>query len=101
MKGLFKNYLQNLAGVAGHGDAREESFYGVLANTLERFAEKAGLAEVHITTLPKSTDAGNPDFRIWNGRDSITGYIEAKNPETENLDNIVEMLRFEEATVKS
>ena len=88
MKGLFKNYLQNLAGVAGHGDAREESFYGALANILERFAEKAGLAEVHITTLPKSTDAGNPDFRIWNGRDSITGYIEAKSPETENLDYI-------------
>jgi hypothetical protein len=88
VKGLFKNYLQNLAGVARHGDAREESFYGVLANTLEQFAEKARLAGVHITTLPKSTDAGNPDFRIWNGRDSITGYIEAKNPETENLDYI-------------
>ncbi len=88
MKVLFKKYLQGLAGVAKHGDAREESFYSVLANTLVQFAEKAGLADVHVTTLPKSTDAGNPDFRVWNGSDRITGYIEAKNPVEENLDYI-------------
>lgn len=88
MKNLFKSYLQNLADVDKRGDAREESFYGVLAGCLEQFAEKAGLEGIHITTLPKSTDAGNPDFRIWNGRDSITGYIEAKNPGVENLDHV-------------
>ena len=43
---------------------------------------------MHVTTLPKSTDAGNPDFRVWNGSDRITGYIEAKNPVEENLDYI-------------
>jgi len=88
MKALFKNYLQNLAGVAERGDAREESFYGTLAGCLEQFAEKTGLPGVHITTFPKSTDAGNPDFRVWNGRDRVTGYIEAKNPFEGNLDHI-------------
>jgi hypothetical protein len=97
MKNLFKNHLKGLADVTKHGDAREESFYGVLANTLKQFAEKAGLADVHVTTLPKSTDAGNPDFRVWNGSDRITGYIEAKNPVEENLDyieNSEQMLRY-------
>ena len=88
MKALFRDYLQSLAGVAERGDAREESFYGVLASCLEQFSEKAGLAGIHVTTLPKNTDAGNPDFRIWNGRDNITGYVEAKNPSVENLDYI-------------
>lgn len=31
---------------------------------------------------------GNPDFRIWDGKSHITGYIEAKKPETYNLDPI-------------
>ncbi len=29
--------------------------------------------------MPKKTEAGNPDFRIWDGRQKITGYIEAKD----------------------
>lgn len=31
---------------------------------------------------------GNPDFRIWDGKQHIVGYIEAKAPTTENLDLI-------------
>jgi len=45
---------------------------------------KSGLT---VTTLPKQTEAGNPDFRIWDGRARITGYIEAKKPGV-NLDQI-------------
>ncbi|MCD6137946.1 MAG: N-6 DNA methylase, partial [Deltaproteobacteria bacterium] len=41
-----------------------------------------------VTTLPKKTEAGNPDFRVWNGRDEITGYIEAKKPTEENLNYV-------------
>ncbi|MBK8661546.1 MAG: adenine methyltransferase [Ignavibacteriales bacterium] len=37
--------------------------------------------------MPKKTVAGNPDFRIWDGNNSIIGYIEAKIPGT-NLDDI-------------
>ncbi len=41
-----------------------------------------------MTTLPRPTDGGNPDFRLWNGRDRIIGYIEAKKPTEERLDSI-------------
>ena len=43
-----------------------------------------------MTTLPKPTDAGNPDFRLWNGTDRIVGYVEAKKPTEERLDLIEE-----------
>ncbi len=90
MKGLFKKYVQDLLEVARRGDAREESFYGTLSTVLKDYAEAKDLPHVHITTLPKSTDAGNPDFRVWNGQNSIIGYIEAKKPTEERLDYIEE-----------
>lgn len=37
--------------------------------------------------MPKKTEAGNPDFRVWDGKQKIVGYIEAKKP-GENLDDI-------------
>ncbi|MBI4726670.1 DNA methyltransferase, partial [candidate division TA06 bacterium] len=46
------------------------------------------LYETAVTTLPKKTDAGNPDFRIWDGQHDIIGYIEAKEPAKDNLDVI-------------
>ena len=78
----------NLVQVASYGDAREESFYPTLASVLEDFVEKIGKPRVHITTLPKSTDAGNPDFRVWNGNNRVIGYIEAKKPTENRLDQI-------------
>jgi hypothetical protein len=76
-KALLKGYLQHRTEVAQHGDATEESFYGALNQMLEEVAKATGRPQVHVTTLPKSTDAGNPDFRLWNGADRIIGYIEA------------------------
>lgn len=51
-------------------------------------ARSTGRNHIHVTVLPKSTDAGNPDFRLWNGTDRIVGYIEAKRPTEERLDLI-------------
>lgn len=85
---LFKNYFKELHTIAQQGDAREESFYPALANMLQAVADATGRKHVHVTTLPKPTDAGNPDFRLWNGADRIIGYIEAKNPTEEHLDSI-------------
>ncbi len=45
---------------------------------------------MEITVLPKRTEAGNPDIRIWDGKNHITGYIEAKDPSVTNLDRIEE-----------
>lgn len=85
-KALFGNYLKNLSDTALRGDAREESFYPVLAEMLQAVAQASQRSHIYITTLPKATDAGNPDFRLWNGTDRIVGYIEAKKPTEERLD---------------
>ena len=87
-KPIFSTYLQDLSTIAHQGDAREESFYPALAKMLEAFAQAADRMHVHVTTLPRPTEGGNPDFRVWNGTDRIIGYIEAKKPTEGQLDLI-------------
>lgn len=81
------NYFRALFDAGRHGDAREESFYAPLADLVRAMAEHHGATGLTVTTLPKQTEAGNPDFRVWDGRARITGYIEAKKPGV-NLDQI-------------
>jgi hypothetical protein len=87
---LFNNYLKKLLDVNVAGDAREESFYATLEEMVKQMAASSERDNIHITTLPKPTEAGNPDFRVWNGIDRIIGYIEAKRPGEEYLDQIEE-----------
>jgi len=82
---ILKRYAQRLADVARAGDAREESFYGALRWLLEQVAKATGRDHVHVTVQPAPTEGGNPDFRAWNGADSIIGYIEAKAPTVTDL----------------
>jgi hypothetical protein len=82
---MVKSYLEKIFEVAKRGDAREESYYSCLEELLKNYADSIDKKQIHITTLPKKTDAGNPDFRIWDGKQSIVGYIEAKQPAEENL----------------
>ena len=82
------SYLKNIAKTSAQGDAREESYYPYFSNFLNVFAESIGKTKTQITTLPKKTEAGNPDFRVWDGKQHIVGYIEAKKP-GENL-NVIE-----------
>lgn len=89
-KSLFTKYLKNLSEVALRGDAREESFYSALAEMLQNVAHDSHREHISVTILPKPTDAGNPDFRLWNGTDRIVGYVEAKKPTEERLDLIEE-----------
>jgi predicted helicase len=81
------SYLKDIAKTTAQGDAREESYYRHFSNFLDEFSKSIGKTKTQITTLPKKTDAGNPDFRIWDGKQHIVGYIEAKKP-GENLDVI-------------
>jgi predicted helicase len=81
------SYLKNIAKTTAQGDAREESFYPHFSNFLNEFAQSIEKTKTQITTLPKKTEAGNPDFRVWDGKQHIVGYIEAKKP-GENLDVI-------------
>jgi len=85
---MLKAYLKQIADTSIRGDAREESYYPVLKSLLDEYCSSIGKKKVHITILPKKTEAGNPDFRVWDGKQHITGYIEAKDPTIENLDSI-------------
>ncbi|MEO0182899.1 MAG: type ISP restriction/modification enzyme, partial [candidate division WOR-3 bacterium] len=85
---MLKNYLKALTEISNRGDAREESFYSALETLLKNYAESANRKNIHITVLPKKTEAGNPDFRVWDGKQHITGYLEAKHPSLEYLDQV-------------
>ncbi|MBC7170749.1 N-6 DNA methylase, partial [Candidatus Bipolaricaulota bacterium] len=86
-KALFRDYLARLTKVADQGDAREESFYAALAALIGDVAKATG-RDVQVTVLPRPTEAGNPDFRVWDGKQHIVGYIEAKPPTEELLDRV-------------
>ena len=85
---ILKQYVQGLAAVAAHGDATEQSFYACLSDLLEQVARATGRSNVRVVTLPKKTEAGNPDFRLWNGTDRIAGYMEAKQPGLHDLGTV-------------
>jgi predicted helicase len=85
---MLKAYFKKIFDVNKTGDAREESYYSAVENLLKDYAEFTNRKEIHVTVLPKKTEAGNPDFRIWDGKQHIVGYIEAKAPTVEYLDQI-------------
>ena len=85
---MLKAYLKKIFEITNRGDAREESYYSALEELLKGYTTSIGKRNVHITTLPKKTEAGNPDFRVWDGKQHIVGYIEAKAPTTDYLDQI-------------
>lgn len=85
---MLKAYFKRLFDVTKRGDATEQSYYSSLEELLKSYAVSIGKKHVDVTTIPKKTDAGNPDFRVWDGKQQIIGYIEAKAPTTEYLDQI-------------
>ncbi|MEW6374700.1 MAG: type ISP restriction/modification enzyme [Thermodesulfobacteriota bacterium] len=84
---MIETYIKKIASITRRGDAREESYYPALAELLERFSETKRKKKVHVTVLPKKTEAGNPDFRVWDAKYSQVGYVEAKSPKA-NIDEI-------------
>src|SRR4030067_2003237 len=85
---MLKSYIKRIFEVSKRGDAREESYYSCLEQLLKDYSDSISKKQVQVTTLPKKTDAGNPDFRIWDGKQSVVGYIEAKQPQEEKLNQI-------------
>jgi hypothetical protein len=77
---MIETYLQKAEATEKQGDAREESYYPAFKTLLEKVAEKEGQPDAHVTVLPKRTEAGNPDVRVWDGHGQVTGYVEAKRP---------------------
>ncbi|MDP3114511.1 MAG: type ISP restriction/modification enzyme [Candidatus Cloacimonadaceae bacterium] len=87
-KQILDTYLSDLQKIINRGDGREESFYHCLKDMIDAYAGQKMISKCEVGILPKTTEAGNPDFRIWDGKAHITGYIEAKKPEQYNLDPI-------------
>jgi hypothetical protein len=87
---MLRAYLKEIYETARTGDAREESYYKPLATLIESFAKSIHKSGISATISPQKTEAGNPDFRIWAGEQSIVGYIEAKRPSESNLDRAEE-----------
>ncbi len=85
---MLESYLKKIFKVGQRGDAREESFYPALTELFESYLISIGKKKAAVTAQPKKTEAGNPDFRIWDGKAEIMGYIEAKAPSNEHLDQI-------------
>ncbi|MBF0538527.1 MAG: N-6 DNA methylase [Nitrospirae bacterium] len=85
---MLSNYLSDISSTFNLGDAREESYYSALERLLDKYLSLTNRKDIVVRTLPKQTDGGNPDFRLWDGRQHITGYIEAKEPLTHDLAKI-------------
>ena len=86
MRKLLTEYLKSVASTTMQGDAREESYYDSLKTLFTDFPLEKD-RKTKVTVLPKPTEAGNPDFRVWDGDHFVVGYIEAKPPGT-NLDRV-------------
>ncbi len=65
---MLKLYIDKIFETADRGDSREESYYSSLEYLLEKYAQSIGKPKIKVTTLPKKTEAGNPDFRILGGK---------------------------------
>ena len=85
---MLKSYFKKIFEVGNTGDATEVSYYSTLEDLLKIYGDSIEKRKFHITTLPKKTEAGNPDFRVWDGKQHIVGYIEAKAPTIDYLDQI-------------
>ena len=95
---ILEDYFHRITDIARRGDAGEGSFYSCLEDLILNFAEATG-REIAVTVLPKKTEAGYPDFRVWAGRGKIAGYIEAKSPTERDLDGVEateQLLRYRE-----
>jgi predicted helicase len=86
---MIESFVEDVAKKMHQGDAREETYYGVFERFLENYSQELEAKNATVTALPKRTDAGNPDFRVWDGSHKVIGYVEAKKPGA-NLDKIQE-----------
>ena len=86
---MLKSYLKKIFKTANQGDAREESYYATLEELFKKIAQSFGKGKIHITTLPKSTEAGNPNLRgaLLSGGSPVTP-VEMKQRFEDYLDQL-------------
>ena len=72
MKNLLSTYLKTIAEKTMRLDSTESSYYGAVETLFSNFPLEKG-RKTKVTVLPKPTEAGNPDFRVWDGENIIVG----------------------------
>ncbi len=77
---MLDEYLKHISGRIIKEDYREESFYPALGQLILKMAKEQDIKKIDVTQLPRKTEAGNPDMRVWDGDHKVVGYIEAKQP---------------------
>jgi len=87
-RGGVEKYLAAVAAQAKRGDAREESYYDALKALFVELGPQVSNAHTSLTVLPRETEAGNPDMRVWSDDQHVTGYVECKEPGETNLDRV-------------
>jgi predicted helicase/L-rhamnose mutarotase len=86
---MVELFIGDIAKKMRQGDATEETFYGVFERFLEEYSSELEANHATVTALPKKTEAGNPDYQVWDGNHKLFGYVEAKKPDA-NLAKIQE-----------
>jgi len=81
MKHLLTSYGRTIIEMAHHRDDRDVHADNALRQMLEDLA-CAWDRPIQITVVPKQTDAGHPDFRVWDGAYQVIGYIVTTAPGT-------------------
>ena len=79
----WARYLREVHQTYSRGDASEPSYIEGLAGRASSCSRR--------TVQPKRTEVGIPDFRVTGTGNRIIGYIEAKDPATEDLKEVAEM----------
>ncbi len=79
---LFQVYLERIAAMERRGEAREESFYPLVARLLEGYAAHRGWRDLDVLILPRKMEGCLLDLQVRRG-EGIVGYVEAKPPGTE------------------
>jgi type I restriction-modification system DNA methylase subunit len=83
-----EKYLKAVAAQVRQGDAREESYYDALKALFVELGPQDSNAHTTLTVLPRETEAGNPDMRVWSGDQHVIGYVECKELNQTNLDHV-------------
>jgi len=67
---IFEEYLKEISQKISKGDSSEGSFYGCLEKLLFSYGLELK-KKTSVTSLPKKSEFGNPDFRVWDGESKI------------------------------
>lgn len=84
---MLRDYIKNIHRDYNNQSATEQSHYPTLKKLLEEYAKSSNKKDITVTSDPKRTKIGKPDFKINEGQ-KVVGYIEAKSLNT-NLDSVV------------